>query len=134
VQAAVARRTTVAPATGPVQAPVTTVHVPSHNQAVTAPSRSRTRLPARTTPATTPGRTKTTPSVGSTSPTPASSRPTTGPSTTAPGQTRNPPGQTRNPPGQTKTGPGPPTSTPAGTPGSNGNGNARGAKGTVTTP
>jgi hypothetical protein len=134
LQAAAAKRTTVAPATEAPRAPVTIVHVPSHNPAVTAPSRARTRPPVSTT---TPGRAKTTPTVAPTSPTPAPSRPERGPPTTTPGQTRNPPGQTRNPPGQTsnppgqtKTGPGPPTSTPGG----NGVGNARGAKGTVTTP
>jgi hypothetical protein len=129
VQAAVAGRTTVAPATGAVPVPVTTAPVPSHTPAVTAPPRARTRPPARTSPATTPGRAKTTPGVGPASPTPAPSRPATSPSTTAPGQTRNPPGQT-------KTGPGPPTSTPGTTPGGNGNGsgNAHGVKGTVTTP
>lgn len=107
VQAAVARRTTVAPATRAVQAPVTTV--PG-----TAPSPAKTRPPARRTPATGPGRIKTTPGRGPTSPpAPASSSPTTSPSTTAPGQTRTPPGQT-------KTEPGPPTTTP--------HGNAPGAK------
>lgn len=125
VQAAVARHTTVAPATGAVHAPVTTVPVPSRHPAVTAPSHAKTRPPARTAPATTPGRPKTTPGRGPASPAP--SRPTTSPSTTAPGQTRNPPGQT-------KTGPGPPTSTPGTTPGGNGKGNVRGANGTVTTP
>ena len=123
VQAAVARHTTVAPATGAVQAPVTTVPLPSRRPAVTAPSRAKTRPPARSTPATPSGRTKTTPGRGPTAPAP--SRPTTSPSTTAPGQTRTPPGQT-------KTGPGPPTSTPGTTPG--GNGNARGTNGTVTPP
>jgi hypothetical protein len=134
VQAAVARRTTVAPATGAVQAPLTTVHVPSRRPAVTAPSRAKTRPPARTTPARTPGPTKTTPGRVPTSPTPAPSRPATSPSTAAPGQTRNPPGQTRPPPGKTKTGPGPPTSTPGTTPGGNVKGSTRGTKGTVTTP
>jgi hypothetical protein len=119
VRAAVASHTTIALATGSVQAPVRTAPVPSRRPAVTPPSRAKTRPPTRTTPATTPGRTKTT------SPAPASSRPTTSPSTTAPGQTRTPAGKT-------KTGPGPPTSTPGTTPGSNGN--RRGAKGTVTTP
>jgi hypothetical protein len=114
VQAAVARRTTVAPATGAVQAPATTVPVPPRTPAVTAPSRAKTRPPA----ATTPGRPKTTPGLGPASPAP--SRPTTSPSTTAPGQT--------------KTGPGRPTSTPGTTPGGKGKGNVRGANGTVTTP
>ena len=123
VQAAVASHTTVAPATGAVRAPVTTVPVPSRRPAVIAPSRATTRPPAQTPPATTPGRTKTTPGRGST-PT-APSRSTTSPSTAAPGHARTQPGQT-------KTGPGPPTSTPGTTP--RGNGNTRGAKGTVTTP
>src|SRR5438874_17564 len=61
VQAAVASHTTVAPATGAVRAPVTTVPVPSRRPAVIAPSRATTRPPAQTPPATTPGRTKTTP-------------------------------------------------------------------------
>src|SRR5438552_12589414 len=126
VQAAVASHTTVAPATGSVQAPVTTAPVPSRRPAVTTPTRAKARPPTRTTPATTLGRTRTTPVPGSTPTAPAPSRPTTSPSTTAPGQTRNPPGQTRTQPGRTKTGPGPPTTTPGTTPG--GNGNTRGVK------
>jgi hypothetical protein len=132
VQTAVARHTTVAAATGAVHAPVTTVPIPSRRPAVTAPSRATTRAPPRSTPVTTPGRTKTTPGRRSTSTAPAPSRPTTIPSTTAPGQTRNPPGQTRTQPGKTKTGPGPPTTTPGTTPATNGS--TRGVKGTVTTP
>jgi hypothetical protein len=124
VQAAVAKHTTVAPATGAVRAPVTTVPVPPRRPAVTAPSRGKTRQPARTTPVTRVVRTKTTPGRGPTSPAPAPGRPTTSPSTAAPGQTRTPPGQTR-------TGPGPPTSTPGTTSGGRGNAAPRG---TVTTP
>jgi hypothetical protein len=127
VQAAVDRRNTVAPATESVKAPVTTVPGRSRRPPVAAPPRSKSRSPARRTPGTTPGRTrtppgrsKTTPGVGPTSPRP--SRPT-GPSATAPGQTRTPPGQT-------KTGPGPPTSTPGTTPGGSGNAPGR----TKTTP
>jgi hypothetical protein len=120
VQAAVAKHTTVAPATGAAQAPVTTVPVPPRRPAGTAPSRAKTRPSARTTPATPRGRTKATPGHGPTSPAP--SRPPTSPSTTVPGQTRTPPGQT-------KTGPGSPTSTLGITPGANAQ-----AKGTVTTP
>jgi hypothetical protein len=116
VQAAVAKHTTVAPAAGAVQAPVTTVPVSPRRSAVTAPSRAKTRPSSRTTPATPPGRTKATPGHGPASAAPR--RPTTSPSTTAPGQTRTPPGQT-------KTGPGSSTSAP---------GTAPGADGTVTTP
>lgn len=118
LRAAVARHTTVAPARGAVQAPLTTVTVPPRRPAVTAPFRRKTR----TTPATSP--VKASRGLGPTSAPPAPSLPTTSRSSTATGQTRTPPGQTR-------TEPGPPTSTPATTPGSNGN--AR-AKGTVTTP
>jgi hypothetical protein len=121
---AVARHTTVAPTPRAGQAPVKTAPgVPSRRPAAPGPSRAKKRPPAKTTPATPPGRTKTTPGRGPKSPAP--SRHTTNPSATAPGQTRTPPGQTRTPPGQTKTRPGPPPSTP---------GKARGGKGTVTTP
>ena len=103
VQAAVARRTTVAPATRAVRAPVTTVPVPSRRPAVTAPSRAKTLPRARKTPATTPA-----------------SRPQARPAGAHPALTPSPtttaPGQTRTPPGQTKTGPGPPTTTPGTTP------------------
>jgi hypothetical protein len=92
VRAAVARRTTVAPAKRAMQAPVTTVPVPSRRPAVTK---------TRTTPATAPGRTKTTPGHGTKSPATA-------------------PGQTRTAPGQTKTGPGAPSSTPGKTRGGKG--------------
>jgi hypothetical protein len=125
VRAAVARGVTVAPATRVALTPVGTAPVPSRRPAVTAPSRAKTRPPARTTPASTPGRTKTTPGHALTSPAPAQSPTTTSPSSTAPGQTRTAPGQT-------KTGPGPPTTTPGTTPGANGK--THGAKGTVTTP
>jgi hypothetical protein len=117
VQAAVAERTTVAPTTRAVQAPVKNVPA-SRRPAVTAPSRGKTRPPAGTTPATTPGPTKTNPGRGPKSPAPAPSPRTTSPSATAPGQTRTAPGQT-------KTGPGPPPITP---------GKTHGGKGTVTVP
>jgi hypothetical protein len=120
VRAAVAKHSTVAPATGAVQTPVPSAPVPTLRPAVTGPSHAKTRPPAHTTPVTPPGRTKTIPGRGPSAPRPAPSHPTTGPSTTAPGQTRTPPGQT-------KTETGSPTSTPGAT------GNAH-ANGTVTTP
>jgi hypothetical protein len=116
VQAAVARHTTVALAARAVQSPVQTAPVPSRRPAVTAPSRAKTRPPARTVPATAPRRTNTPPGRGPKSPAPAPFSPTTSPSTTAPGQTRSPPGLT-------KTGPGSPTITPGTIPGANGNRN-----------
>lgn len=115
VQAAAAKRTTVAPAPRAVGAPVTTVPVPSRRRPVRAPPPAKTRPKARQAPVTTPGRAKTTPGRAPTSAAPAPSRPTT----TAPGQTRTPPGQT-------KTGPGPPITTPGTTP--RGNGKAPGVK------
>ncbi len=139
VRAAVARHTTVAPATRAAQAPVGTAPVPSRNPTVTAPSRAKTRPPARTTPSTGAKHTNTTPGRALTSPAPASTPTTTKPSSTAPGQTKTgtspsstAPGQTRTAPGQTKTGTGPPTTTPGTTPGAKGK--SYSAKGTVTTP
>jgi hypothetical protein len=128
VRAAVARGVTVAPATRAALTPVGTAPVPSRRPAVTAPSRAKTRPPARTTPASTPGRTKTTPGHALTSPAPAQSPTTTSPSSTAPGRTKTGTSPSSTAPGQTKTGTGPPTTTPGA------NGKAHGAKGTVTTP
>jgi hypothetical protein len=119
VQAAVAKHTTVAPATRAVQAPVRAAPVPSHRPAFTAPFPAKTRPPARTTPATPRAR-------GPASPAPAPSLPSTSPSNTAPGRTRIPPGQA-------KKGPVPPSSTPATTPVGNGNGNGK-SNGKVKTP
>jgi len=130
VRAAVARGATVAPATRAALTPVGTAPAPSRHPAVTAPSRAKTRPPARTPPA--PGRTKTTPGRVLTSPAPAPSLTPTSPSSTAPGQTKTGTSPSSTAPGQTKTGPGPPTTTPGTTPGAKGK--AYGAKGTVTTP
>ena len=120
VRSAVDGHTAVAPATGAVHAPVTTVPIRSPRPRVTAPSRSKTQSPRRTAPvrtrATAPSRINTTPGGALTSPAPAPSRSTTRPSSSAPGQSRNPPGQTKDERG-------PPTTTPGTTPSTNGNHN-----------
>ena len=125
VQTAVARHTTVAPAS------LGTAHIRPRSPALTAPARARTRAPARTPPPTMPPRIKTTPVRALTSPAPAPALTTTSPSSTVPGQIRTKTGPSSTAPGQTKTEPGPPTTTPGTTPG--GNREARG-KGKVTTP
>jgi hypothetical protein len=139
VQAAVARHTTVAPASRAAQTPLTRAPSSSRAPAVSPTFRATRRPGVRTTPSAPAGRSK--PTVGRklTSPAPAPSLTTTSPSSTAPGQLRTEtspsstaPGQTQTPPGQTRTEPGPPTSTPGTTPATNGK--ASGANTTVTIP
>lgn len=123
VQAATAKRPTVASPPRAARVPVTTGPVRPRPRPVTAPSPAKTPPPARKAPATSPGRAKTIPGRAPAPPAPPGTKPS--PTTTAPGQTRTPPGQT-------KTGPGPPTTTPGTTPHPKGNG--AGHQGTVPTP